>query len=99
MDGILCSQLQVVATDIAALPAMERNALLSDLGNRLPTERRKSLELAFREEGLQLHNGAPDSCENDFEHKNLLCQAYGHVIHLLKQFYGKSMKISRVLLH
>jgi hypothetical protein len=99
MDDILCSQLQMVATDIAKLPAKERNALLSDLGNRLPiTEKRKSLEQAFQEEGLQLHNGAPHLYENDFEHKTLLRQAYRHVIHLLKHFYGKSMKISHFFL-
>ena len=60
MDDILCSQLPTVAADSAKLPAKERNALLSDLGNRLPmTEKRKALEQTFQEEGLQLHNGFP----------------------------------------
>ncbi len=97
MDDILCSQLPTVATDIAKLPAEERNALLSDLGKRLPiTEKRKSLEQAFQEEGLQLHNSAPYSYENDFEHKILLCRAYRHIIHLLKRFHKPLRKKSPV---
>ncbi len=95
MDDILCSQLPTVATDIAKLPAKERNALLSDLGNRLPiTEKRKSLEQAFQEEGLQLHNSAPHSYENDFEHEILLRRAYKYIIRLLMSFRGKSKKKS-----
>ncbi len=88
IDDILCSQLSTVATDIAKLPTKERNALLSDLGNRLPiTEKRKSLEQAFQEEELHLHNSTPHSYENDFEHKTLLRRAYGHIIRLLNRFH------------
>jgi hypothetical protein len=66
----------------------ERNVLLSDLGNRLPiTEKRKSLEQAFQEEGLQLHIGAPHSYENKFKHKFLLLRAYKHIIRLLWRFH------------
>jgi hypothetical protein len=93
MDEFLCPQLPTVATDMAKLPSRERNALLSDLGNRLPiAEKRKLLEQAFQEEALQLYNSAPHAYENDFEHNILLCRVYRYIIDLLKRLHGPSRK-------
>ena len=81
--------------DIAKLPAEERNALLSDSGKSLPiTEKRKPLEQAFQEEGLQLPNGPPHSYENDLEHERLLRRAYRYIIHLIKRLYEPSREKS-----
>ena len=97
MDELLCAQLPKVATDIATLPTEERNALLSDLGKSLPiAEKRKLLEQAFQEEGLQLSNSAPHSYEDDFEHEILLRRAYRYIIHLIKRLYEPSRRKSHL---
>ncbi len=91
LNDMLLSRLPSITPEIAKLPEGERNALLTDLANRLPnTDKRDPLEHAFLKEGIYLQSYGSRRMYDSLENKKLLSRAYDRIVKFLRRCYGKS---------